>query len=95
MKNDYMPVVIRANYKGGYRIEVEFDNGIRKVIDFEKWLKGAIFEPLKNPDYFKNFFIDGWTIAWPNGADIAPETLYEAEDISTIKAQKQHPIKMS
>lgn len=79
-----MPVVIRANYKGGYRIEVEFDNGIRKVIDFEKWLKGAIFEPLKNLEYFKNFFIAGWTIAWPNGADIAPETLYKAEDITIL-----------
>ena len=73
---DYMPVVINATYIRDYVIAVEFDNGVRKQINFEQWLKGPIFEPLHDLNYFKKFFVDGWTIAWPNGADIAPETLY-------------------
>jgi hypothetical protein len=73
-----LPSVTKAKYVRGYLIEVKFNDGTKKVIDFEPWLTGPIFRPLKSKDYFKKFFIEGPTIAWPNGADIAPETLYEA-----------------
>ena len=53
-----------------------------KTIDFRRWLKGPVFEPLKDLKYFRRFFLDGWTIAWTNGADIAPEALYEYVEIS-------------
>lgn len=53
---------------------------MQKTIDFENWLHGPVFEPLKSPEYFKRFILDGWTVAWPNGADIAPETLYECRE---------------
>jgi hypothetical protein len=48
-----------------------------KVVDFKAWLRGPVFEPLKSPAYFRRFFLDGGTVAWPNGADIAPEALYQ------------------
>jgi hypothetical protein len=74
---EYMPVVIDAEYISDYIIKITFDNGEERLADLRKWLEGEIFEPLKNIDYFKKFFVDGWSISWPNGADISPETLYE------------------
>ncbi|MCI0586673.1 MAG: DUF2442 domain-containing protein [Planctomycetes bacterium] len=72
-----LPTVIRAEYRGGTRIHVTFDDGTEKTIDCARWLEGPVFESLKDPDYFRRFFLDGGTVVWPNGADIAPETLYE------------------
>lgn len=74
---EFLPTVIRAEHCGGVRIRVTFNDGVENTIDFSDWLAGPIFEPLKNPGYFARFFLDGGTVAWPNGADIAPETLYE------------------
>ena len=74
---DYMPVVTDAKYVSDYKILVTFDNGEKKLADCSQWLGGGIFEVLKNKDYFKKFFVDGWSISWPNGADISPEALYE------------------
>jgi hypothetical protein len=80
-----LPSVTKAKYIREYLIEVKFNDGTKKVIDFGPWLTGPIFKPLKNKDYFKKFFVDGPTIAWPNGADIAPETLYEAATIKPAR----------
>jgi hypothetical protein len=83
-----LPSVTKANYIRGYLIEIEFNDGTKKVIDFEPWLTGPIFRPLKSKAYFKRFFIDGATIAWPNGADIAPEALYEAQPVKLDNESK-------
>lgn len=73
---EFLPTVIRAEYRGGFRIHVAFNDGVESTIDFSQWLAGPVFEPLKDPEYFERFFIEGGTVGWPNGADIAPETLY-------------------
>lgn len=77
-----LPTVIRAEYRGGYRIRLTFNDDVRKTVDFARWLQGPVFEPLKDQAYFQRFFIDGGTVAWPNGADIAPETLYSEHAVS-------------
>jgi hypothetical protein len=63
-----------------------FHDSTEGTVDFVEWLTGPIFEPLKDRSYFQQFFVDGGTVAWPNGADIAPETLYEA-----VKSLEREP----
>jgi hypothetical protein len=74
---DVLPAVIRAEYRGEFRIQLLFSDGVEAVIDVSDWLSGPVFEPLEDPTYFARFFVEGGTVAWPNGADIAPETLHE------------------
>ena len=65
-------------YQSDYSFLIIFDDGIRAVIDFSEYLqRGPMFVPLKDRDFFRRAKIKGGTIAWPNGVDIAPETLYE------------------
>ena len=73
---EFLPSVTRADHRGEYRIHLTFNDGTERTIDFSRWLEGPIFEPLRDTEYFQRFFLDGGTVAWSNGADIAPETLY-------------------
>jgi hypothetical protein len=72
----FLPSVVQTEHKGGFRLRVVFNDGSENTIDFSQWFDGPMFEPLKVPEFFVRYFIDGGTVAWPNGADIAPETLY-------------------
>ena len=87
----HLPSVSKATYVADYQIHVVFDDGCSKTIDFTQWLKGPVFETLRDRQNFKKFFLDGNTIAWPNGADIAPETLYQAEDIDSGHDKRVDP----
>ncbi|HLX64940.1 MAG TPA: DUF2442 domain-containing protein [Planctomycetota bacterium] len=91
MKDDvkFLPEVVKAKYVADYCIHVRFNDGAEKVVDFSHWLKGPIFEPLKDAAYFRRFFLDGGTVSWPNGADIAPEALYEAAPVTITKRKER------
>lgn len=69
---------MEAKYLGDYRVEVAFNDGRKGVADLYEALRGPVFEPLKDKLYFSQLKIDKEleTIAWPNGADLAPEYIY-------------------
>jgi hypothetical protein len=89
----FLPSVVRAEHRDGFRIHLTFNDNAERTVDFRQWLQGPVFEPLKDPAYFRKFFVDGGTVVWPNGADIAPETLYAAAASRRRPDQSLQPTK--
>ncbi len=64
-----------------YNIEFTFDDGKQGVLNLKKFVGGkGVFKALENPEIFRLIKLDPelGTISWPNGADIAPDTLYSS-----------------
>lgn len=74
-----IPKVDKAIYQKDYIIEIHFTDGVHGDINLKEELFGELFEPLKNLEFFKKFEVhpEFHTLCWPNGADFAPEFLYE------------------
>jgi len=71
--------IIDAKYIKDYTLLIRFSDGSEGAVDLEQDLEGEIFEPLREISYFKDFTVNHevHTVVWPNGADFAPEFLYE------------------
>jgi hypothetical protein len=74
-----IPRVIEAKHVRDYVVHIRFADGLEGEIDLRPELEGEVFEPLKDRDYFKRLAVhpELHTVTWPNGADFAPEFLYE------------------
>ena len=63
-----------------YRVRVEFEDGTRKELDLEPYLRGPIFDPIRNDrGVFRSLKVQDGTVTWGNGADIDPDVLYYDE----------------
>jgi hypothetical protein len=78
----FLARAIRAELRDGFEIRLTFNDGLESTVDFLPWIDGPVFEPLKDRAYFQRFFVEGGTVTWPNGADVAPETLHERAKVN-------------
>lgn len=86
---DQLLEVREVEHLGDYRLRLRFNDGKIKDVDLAGELWGPMFEPLKNPGLFSQVRVDPetGTISWPNGADVAPDTLYaKGETVRTETA---------
>lgn len=64
---------------GPYTLQLGFDDGLERRIDFRSMLAGELFGPLRDLALFNQVRLDPevHTIVWPNGADFDPATLHD------------------
>ena len=68
--------VMNAEYVSDYKIRCTFNDGVKKLVDMSMLLQYPAFAELRDKNLFRQFGLDG-TLFWNNGADIAPEFLYD------------------
>lgn len=81
--------VTKARHVADFCVEVEFSDGVTKVVDLEPRLHRGELRVLLDPMKFRELRVQGGTIFWDydhgpgyvDGLDIAPETLYELEPV--------------
>jgi len=71
--------VLSVEYLEDYKLRLKFNNEEVRTVDLSQELYGEIFEPLREIDFFKQVTVNPETntIEWPNGADFAPEYLFD------------------
>ena len=74
-----IPKVIAAQHAHDFTVHIRFEDGTEGDVDLADELYGEVFEPLKNISIFKQLTVhpEFHTLCWPNGADLAPEFLYD------------------
>jgi hypothetical protein len=74
-----IPKVIAAQHEHDYTVHLRFADGTEGDVNLADELYGEVFESLKDLTVFKTFSIhpEFHTLCWPNGADFAPEFLYD------------------
>jgi hypothetical protein len=65
------------------RLRVTFVDGVAGDVDMRLFLSdtkidGTVFEPLRDPAFFAQARVVLGAIQWPNGADLAPDAMYDA-----------------
>jgi hypothetical protein len=72
--------IVEVTPCGGHVLRLRFEDGVEGRIDLAPHIRfTGVFQPLRNPAYFAQVALNSelGTIVWPNGADLAPEVLYE------------------
>jgi hypothetical protein len=84
-----MQVVTAVEPKKNYRAKLTFADGYSAEIDLRPALRGPAFQPLLDESAFRQMRVEYDTIAWPNGADLAPETLRYWCELGRVASQEE------
>ena len=74
--------VTKFEIVGPYKLEVWFDDSTSQQIDFRPIIRGQLYGPLSDLEFFNQVRLDPevHTLVWPNDADFDPATLHDWND---------------
>jgi len=64
-----------------WRLSVTFNDGVSGLVDLSEAIHApdaGLLAELKDESYFALAYLDYGAVAWPNGADLAPEAMHDA-----------------
>ena len=71
-------------------VRLRFADGVDKSIDLDPYLHGPVLAEIRNdPRVFASVKVDrdAGTIIWPNGADLAPDVLYDGRPSARMESE--------
>ena len=77
MRSINYPKAVAVAPLENYRLSVCFDNGEQRIFDVKPYLHGEWFSELLDKSVFKTVKVEGLSVAWADGQDIAPDCLYK------------------
>ena len=72
------PRLRTIRHNGDYQLAFAYDDGLVAELDFASYViarSGPMIEPLGDPKYFAQAFIDHGVLTWPHGFDVCPDIL--------------------
>jgi hypothetical protein len=81
------PYVEQVRPLAGYRLELLFENGERRVFDVKPYLHRGVFVRLQDLATFCAARVIAGSVEWPGGLDLSYDTLYlEGQPLATPEA---------
>jgi hypothetical protein len=68
--------VLEVKYIAGRELAVRFADGLAGILYIDHSFCTGVFEPLQNDDLVSLANVDNGVLVWPNGLDLAPDTMY-------------------
>ena len=74
--------IVAADYVNDHEIRLRFSDDSSGTVDFSPFLNAGtpMTEPLRDPAFFRSFYLELGALAWPNGFDLSAESLQRRLD---------------
>jgi len=74
--------IVAADYVSDHEIRLRFSDDSHGMLDFRPFLDAGtpMTNPLREPQFFRRFYLELGALAWPNGFDLSAASLQKRFD---------------